>query len=99
MREDPRCAGQCSWIKTLRPEALALPVPVTLTIGKQLCRALEVAHAEGVIHRDIKPQNMVVEPSGFLKVMDFGIACRSRRRAPGRSSRSISKSSRRIRAR
>ena len=51
-----------------------LPMPVTLTIGKQLCRALEVAHAEGVIHRDIKPQNMVVEPSGFLKVMDFGIA-------------------------
>ena len=51
-----------------------LPVPVTLTVGKQLCRALEVAHAEGVIHRDIKPQNMVVEPSGFLKVMDFGIA-------------------------
>ncbi|HKC38078.1 MAG TPA: serine/threonine-protein kinase, partial [Gemmatimonadales bacterium] len=44
------------------------------TVGKQLCRALEVAHAEGVIHRDIKPQNIVVEPSGFLKVMDFGIA-------------------------
>jgi len=43
-------------------------------VGKQLCRALEVAHAEGVIHRDIKPQNIVVEPSGFLKVMDFGIA-------------------------
>jgi eukaryotic-like serine/threonine-protein kinase len=51
-----------------------LPVSVTLTVGKQLCRALEVAHAEGVIHRDIKPQNIVVEPSGFLKVMDFGIA-------------------------
>jgi len=51
-----------------------LPVEVTLTVGKQLCRALEVAHAEGVIHRDIKPQNIVVEPNGFLKVMDFGIA-------------------------
>jgi len=51
-----------------------LPVAVTLTVGKQLCRALEVAHVEGVIHRDIKPQNIVVEPSGFLKVMDFGIA-------------------------
>jgi len=51
-----------------------LPVAVTLTVGKQLCRALEVAHAEGIIHRDIKPQNMVVDPSGFLKVMDFGIA-------------------------
>ena len=51
-----------------------LPVNVTLTVGKQLCRALEVAHEQGVIHRDIKPQNIVVEPSGVLKVMDFGIA-------------------------
>jgi serine/threonine-protein kinase len=51
-----------------------LPVAVALTVGKQLCRALEVAHAEGVIHRDIKPQNIVVDPTGFLKVMDFGIA-------------------------
>ena len=51
-----------------------LPVPVTLAIGKQLCRGLEVAHEQGVIHRDIKPQNLVVEPSGVLKVMDFGIA-------------------------
>src|SRR4029077_18124569 len=51
-----------------------LPIAVTLTIGKQLCRALEVAHEQGVIHRDIKPQNIVVEPNGFLKVMDFGIA-------------------------
>jgi len=51
-----------------------LPVAVTLTVGKQLCRALEVAHAEGIIHRDIKPHNMVVDPSGFLKAMDFGIA-------------------------
>jgi len=51
-----------------------LPVPVTATIGKQLCRALEVAHEQGVIHRDIKPHNIVVDPTGFLKVMDFGIA-------------------------
>ena len=51
-----------------------LPVAVTLTVAKQLCRALEVAHEQGIIHRDIKPQNMVVEPTGFLKVMDFGIA-------------------------
>jgi serine/threonine-protein kinase len=51
-----------------------LPASVSLTVGKQLCRALEVAHEQGVIHRDIKPQNMVVDPGGFLKVMDFGIA-------------------------
>ncbi len=52
----------------------SLPVPVVLTVGKQLCRALEAAHEQGVIHRDIKPQNLIVEPSGTLKVMDFGIA-------------------------
>jgi HAMP domain-containing protein len=51
-----------------------LPLAITLSVGKQLARALEVAHDQGVIHRDIKPQNMVVEPDGVLKVMDFGIA-------------------------
>ena len=51
-----------------------LPVSVTLSVGKQLARALEIAHEQGVIHRDIKPHNMVVEPNGVLKVMDFGIA-------------------------
>jgi HAMP domain-containing protein/predicted Ser/Thr protein kinase len=51
-----------------------LPVSVALTVGKQLLRALEAAHEMGVIHRDIKPQNIVVEPSGMVKVMDFGIA-------------------------
>jgi eukaryotic-like serine/threonine-protein kinase len=51
-----------------------LPAGAVVAIGKQLCRALEVAHEAGVIHRDIKPQNMVVEADGVLKVMDFGIA-------------------------
>jgi eukaryotic-like serine/threonine-protein kinase len=51
-----------------------LPAAAVVSIGKQLCRALEVAHEAGVIHRDIKPQNMVVEADGTLKVMDFGIA-------------------------
>ena len=51
-----------------------LPASAVLPIAKQLCRALEVAHEEGVIHRDIKPQNMVVQGDGVLKVMDFGIA-------------------------
>lgn len=51
-----------------------LPIAVALSVGKQLARALEIAHEQGIIHRDIKPQNMVVEPDGVLKVMDFGIA-------------------------
>jgi serine/threonine protein kinase len=51
-----------------------LPVAITLSVGKQLARALEIAHEQGVIHRDIKPHNMAVQADGVLKVMDFGIA-------------------------
>ena len=42
--------------------------------GAQVCSALSVAHGYGIIHRDIKPQNIVVTPDGVAKVMDFGIA-------------------------
>ena len=51
-----------------------LSVPSTLGIAQQLAASLEVAHEQGVIHRDIKPQNMLLDPDGVLKVMDFGIA-------------------------
>lgn len=68
-------------LKALVQDRGRLPVPVLLPIAKQLCRALEVAHDAGVIHRDVKPQNMVVERDGTLKVMDFGIA-RLAERAP-----------------
>jgi len=40
----------------------------------QVCRALEAAHNEGVIHRDLKPQNIMLDKSGRAYVMDFGIA-------------------------
>ena len=40
----------------------------------QTCRALEAAHAEGVIHRDLKPQNIMLDKRGRAYVMDFGIA-------------------------
>jgi serine/threonine-protein kinase len=61
-------------LKDLIRERGRLPASAVLPIAKQLCRALEVSHEEGVIHRDIKPQNMVVQADGVLKVMDFGIA-------------------------
>jgi CheY-like chemotaxis protein/tRNA A-37 threonylcarbamoyl transferase component Bud32 len=51
-----------------------LGVPATLAIASQLAQALEVAHGVGVIHRDVKPQNLLLDADGVLKVMDFGIA-------------------------
>ena len=56
-----------------------LGVPSTLAIGVQLADSLAVAHEQGVIHRDIKPQNLLLDAEGVLKVMDFGIARLSER--------------------
>jgi HAMP domain-containing protein len=53
----------------------ALPLGVALGFAKQMCHGLEAAHSRGVVHRDIKPQNMLIIPeSGELKIMDFGIS-------------------------
>lgn len=43
-------------------------------IGSQVCAALSTAHGQDIMHRDIKPQNIMVQPDGNVKVMDFGIA-------------------------
>ncbi len=46
----------------------------TVKIIRQVCAALEAAHVEGVVHRDLKPQNIMIESSGRVVVMDFGLA-------------------------
>jgi serine/threonine protein kinase len=51
-----------------------LGVSPTLAIGGQLAEALAAAHAQGIIHRDIKPQNLLLDDAGALKIMDFGVA-------------------------
>jgi serine/threonine-protein kinase len=45
-----------------------------VTLGQQLCSALQHAHEQGIIHRDLKPSNIMVLPDGTLKLTDFGIA-------------------------
>ncbi|WP_198950489.1 serine/threonine-protein kinase, partial [Kineosporia sp. A_224] len=52
----------------------ALGVDATLDIVAQSARALHAAHERGVVHRDVKPANLLVTPDGTLKVTDFGIA-------------------------
>ena len=43
-------------------------------IMKQMCSAIAEAHSRGIIHRDIKPQNVIVKSDGSIKILDFGIA-------------------------
>ena len=51
-----------------------LPIPRAVRITRQLCLALEAAHSEGVIHRDLKPQNVLVDQEDQVYVSDFGLA-------------------------
>jgi len=62
-------------LKDLVKNKGALPAGVGLRVAKQMCQGLEAAHQQGVVHRDIKPHNMLILPeTGELKIMDFGIA-------------------------
>ena len=51
-----------------------IPAPEAVEIIQQVCLALDAAHREKVIHRDLKPQNIMIDKSGRVLVMDFGLA-------------------------
>ncbi|MFX0197342.1 MAG: protein kinase, partial [Candidatus Hodarchaeota archaeon] len=58
-----------------------LSIDDTVNIAKQMCEGLAEAHELGVVHRDLKPQNIMIDDTGKAKIMDFGIARSTK--APG----------------
>ncbi|MCI0674483.1 MAG: serine/threonine-protein kinase [Phycisphaerales bacterium] len=58
-----------------------LPVDESLDIAIRIAEALEAAHEKGVIHRDLKPGNVMISPEGKVKVLDFGLARQAERTA------------------
>ena len=61
-------------LKTMIRMAAGLSIGAVLSIGKQVCDGLAEAHGLGVVHRDLKPQNIMIDKGGNAKIMDFGIA-------------------------
>jgi serine/threonine protein kinase/tetratricopeptide (TPR) repeat protein len=61
-------------LNQLLKEEQPLPLERSLKIARQLCEALEAAHSEGVVHRDFKPQNVLVGNNDHVYVSDFGLA-------------------------
>ncbi len=61
-------------LRALLKEKVKFPPREAARIMLQICRALEAAHGEHVIHRDLKPQNIMLDGKGRVYVMDFGIA-------------------------
>ena len=61
-------------LQALLQERGRLPLGETIALMAQAAAALDHAHASQVVHRDVKPANIMIEPGGHVKVMDFGIA-------------------------
>ena len=61
-------------LKSLIHRIGALPVGKAVSLARQVCEGLEEAHRVGVFHRDLKPQNIMIDRDGNARIMDFGIA-------------------------
>src|SRR5262249_55650466 len=58
----------------LLAEKRVLPTEEVVQLARQICRGLDYAHSNGIVHRDVKPANIMITANGTVKIMDFGIA-------------------------
>ena len=61
-------------LKSFLHRAKQLSIGTAISIAEQVCEGLEEAHRLGVVHRDLKPGNIMIDKDGDAKIMDFGIA-------------------------
>jgi len=65
---------QGTTLKRVMRKVSRIPLSIGLRVVRSMCQGLAAAHEQGIIHGDIKPENVIINNSGEVKIMDFGVA-------------------------